>query len=279
MSDDLVTLIRRGLTVHDLSRPYLVGMPQSPSHPPYLRTMPRRHGDLVRTDGGSSASDLIVFGTHVGTHIDAIGHIAQDGLLHGDIDAVEAQRGGGFHDHGIHRFEPGLFRAILLDVPAAIGVDALEPDHQITPSELESALALAGVSPTQGDVLLVRSGWGARWDDGPAYVGTATGVPGVGVDGARWLAAHRPLAVGGDSITFEQDHPGEGHAALPVHRILLVEHGINIVENLDLERIARAGTREFALVLAPLMLVGATGSPVRALALVPGRRAGPDPSR
>ncbi len=269
MSDDLLAVVRRGLTVHDLSRPYVLGMPQSPSHPPYFRAMPRRHGDFMRSDGGTSASDLITFGTHVGTHIDALGHIAQDGLLHGGVDAHRAQVGGGFAEHGIHVFPPGLFRAILLDVPAALGVEALTPEHEVVPADLEAALALTGVTPEAGDVLLVRTGWGARWDDGPAYVGVETGVPGVGVQGARWLAMHAPRAVGGDSITFERDAPGEGHASLPVHRVLLVEHGINIVENLDLEGVARAGVRVFTLVLAPLPLIGATGSPLRALAVVP----------
>lgn len=268
MSDGFLAALRRGVVVHDLSRPYVIGMPQSPSHPPYFRAMPRRHGDAMRSDGGSSASDIITFGTHVGTHIDALGHIAQDGLLHGDVDAAAAQRGGGFLVHGIHAFSPGLFRTILLDVPATLGVGGLEPDHEITPSQLEAALALTGVTPEVGDVLLVRTGWGARWADGAAYVGVKTGVPGVGVDGAHWLAAHRPRAVGGDSITFERDMPGEGHAQLPVHRIMLVEHGINIVENLDLEGISQVGLSEFTLVLAPLPLVGATGSPLRALAIV-----------
>lgn len=271
MDDRLLEVVSEGLDVHDLSRPYLIGMPQSPSHPPYFRAMPRRHGDAMREDGGSSASDLVTFGTHVGTHIDALGHIAQDGLLHGGVDAHREQVGGGFARHGIDAFAPGLFRAILLDIPAVLGVDVLDPEHEVVPSELEDALVRTGASPREGDVLLVRTGWGALWDDGAAYAGVATGVPGVGVEGARWLAGLRPRAVGGDSITFERDEPGEGHRSLPVHRVLLVEHGINIVENLDLEGVSRAGLRTFTLVLAPLTLVGATGSPLRALALVPRR--------
>jgi kynurenine formamidase len=268
MVDGLLEAVQRGVTVYDLSRPYVIGMPQSSSHPPYYRAMPKRHGDVVRADGGSSASDIVTFGTHVGTHIDALGHIAQDGLLTGGTDAASAQVGGGFSDHGIHTFSPGLFRAILLDVPAALEVETLAPDHEITPAQLDVALERSGATPTAGDIMLVRSGWGKRWEDGDAYVGVATGVPGVGAAGARWLAAFLPVAVGADTITFERDQPGEGHASLPVHRILLVEHGINIIENLDLEGVAQAGLSEFTLVVAPLPLVGATGSPLRALAVV-----------
>lgn len=268
MTDRLLAALRRGTLTYDLARPYVIGMPQSPNHPAYWRAMPRRHGDAVRADGGSAANDLITLGTHVGTHVDALGHVSQDGLLHGAVDAAAAQTGGAFPDHGIHIFLSGLYRGLLLDVPAALGLDTCEPGYEITPADLEAALALTGTTPEADDVLLVRSGWGARWDEGPGYVGTVTGVPGVAADGARWLASHRPRAVGADSIAFERLEPGKGHALLPAHRILLVEAGINIIETMNLEDIARDGVRAFTLVLAPLPLMGATGSPVRPLAVI-----------
>ena len=270
MTDRLLDAVRNGTTMYDLSRPYVVGMPQSPNHPPYWRAMPRRHGDMVREDGASAANDLITLGTHVGTHIDALGHVSQDGMLHGGTRADQAQVGGGFPDHGIHRFEPALVRGILLDVPGALGIDTCEPGYEITPDDLDAALSRTGVDPEPGDVLLVRSGWGARWGEGAAYVGAVSGVPGVSEAGARWLASHRPRAAGADSIAFERLEPGKGHALLPAHRVLLVETGINIIETMNLEDIARECVLEFTLVLAPLPLVGATGSPVRPLAVVTG---------
>ena len=268
MSDAILEAIRAGARTFDLARPYEVGMPQSPNHPAYWRALPRRHGDRVREDGGSAANDLITMGTHVGTHIDALGHVSQEGLLHGGVDAELAQVGGAFPAHGIHVFGSSVTRGLLLDVPAALGVDHCEGGYEITPDDLTAAVALTGTEPEPGDVLLVRSGWGRRWEDGPAYVGFETGVPGVGEDGARWLASTAPRAVGADTIAFERLGPGLGHAVLPAHRVLLVEQGVNIIETLALEEISAAGAREFTLVLAPLPLVGATGSPVRPLAII-----------
>jgi len=268
MSDPILDAVRLGTLTYDLSRPYVVGMPQSPNHPAYWRALPRRHGDAVRADGGSAANDMITMGTHVGTHIDALGHVSQDGLLHGGTAAAEAQVGGSFPDHGIHTFAAGLSRGILLDVPAVLGLARCDDGYEITPADLDAALALTGTAPEPGDVLLVRSGWGSRWHEGAAYIGHAAGVPGVSEAGARWLAAHAPRAVGADTIAFEQLEAGKGHAVLPAHRVLLVEAGINIIETMNLEEIAAAGVRVFTLVLAPLPLVGATGSPVRPLAIV-----------
>ena len=268
MSDDLLEIVRRGVTAYDLSRPYVIGMPQSPNHPAYWHSLPRRHGDKVREDGGSAANDIIVLGTHVGTHIDALAHVSHGGRLHGDLDAVEVQVGGRFPVHGVDQVSPGLRGAVLLDVPAALGLDACEPGYEISPADLDAALDRTGATPQPGDVLLVRSGWGARWDEGEAYVGRDSGVPGVGEAGARWLAAHRPSAVGADSIAFECLPPGKGHAVLPAHRVLLVETGINIIETMNLEEIASNGLTDFVLAVTPLPLVGATGSPLRPLALV-----------
>jgi kynurenine formamidase len=271
MSDALLELVRRGVHIIDLGRPMFVGMPQSPNHPAYWHTLPRRHGDTVRADGGSAANDMIVTGTHVGTHIDALAHVSHDGRLHGGVDAGAAGIGGRFMRHGVHTIEPMVRRGVLLDVPAALGLEMCPAGHEIVPEELEAAEKRAGVVVERGDVVLVRSGWGRRFDEGTeAYVGKATGVPGVGEDGACWLAARRPHAVGADTIAFERLAPGGGHSLLPAHRVLLVDSGIYIIEALALEELAASRVYEFTLVLIPINLVGATGSPVRPLAVIAG---------
>ncbi len=269
MTDPLLEAVTSGLDVVDLGRQYRVGMPQSPNHPHFWHTLPRRHGDMSRPDGASAANDMITMGTHVGTHIDALAHVSLDGRLHGGADAQEAGRGGRFDEHGVHTIEPMVCRGVLLDVAAHHGVDGLEGGYEITVDDLEATRAAAGVDIGEGDVVLVRSGWGRLFDEGPAYVGRDTGVPGVAEAGARWLAEHRPRAVGADTIAFERLAPGGGHSLLPGHNVLLVEHGIYIVEAMDLERLSATGWAAFTFVLIPLNLYGATGSPVRPLAMRP----------
>lgn len=266
-ADALLAAVAAGVEVVDLARPMTLGMPQSPNHPQYRLAMPRRHGDAVRADGGSAANDLLVTGTHVGTHIDALGHVSHCGRLHGGADAEEVQRGGRLASHGVDQIPPMICRGVLLDVAAMVGVPALEGGREITVGELQRCAEHQGTPLRPGDAVLIRSGWGRHWDDGAAYVGHGTGVPGVGESGARWLADHRPVAVGADTIAFECLPAGAGHALLPAHRVLLVESGVHIVETLDLEGLSARGVREFVFVLAPLPLVGATGSPVRPLAL------------
>ena len=198
-------------------------------------------------------------GTHVGTHIDALGHVSHCGQLHGGVDAAAAQLGGRLTSHGVEQIPPIVARCLLLDIPAVRGVESLPGGEEITPEDLEAALARTGTEIRPGDVLLIRSGWGCHWSDGEAYVGRESGVPGVGEAGARWLASRRPVAVGADTIAFECLAPGTGHALLPAHRVLLVDEGIYIIETMALDELAAAGATVCTIVVAPLHLVGATG--------------------
>ncbi|GAA2860644.1 cyclase family protein [Pseudonocardia halophobica] len=264
----LLDAVRAGARVIELGHPLYTGMPSSPNHPGFRMTLERRHGDAVRPDGGSASNEIIVTGGHVGTHVDALSHVSHEGLLHGGIDAAEAQRGGKHTAHGAETIPPMVTRGVLLDVAAVHGVDTLEGGYGVTAGDLEAAAARVGAEPGRGDIALVRTGWGRLFGDTTAYLGKESGVPGVTVDGARWLAERGVVATGSDTTAFEQIPAGAGHRVLPVHRVLLVEHGIHIVEHLALEDAAAAGLGEFLAVFAPLRIVGGTGAPVRPLAVV-----------
>lgn len=261
-------MVSSGVEMIDLGRSLSNGMPQSPNHPQFWHSLPRRHGDQIRGDGGSAANDLISMGTHVGTHIDALAHVSQDGNLYGGVDAQDACIGGKYVSHGVHTIEPMVRRGVMLDVARAKGVPSLDGAEEIFASDLELCLRLQSVAVTADDVVLIRSGWGSKFYNGSEYVGRESGVPGIGADGARWFRDKRVHAVGADSIAFEHLAPHAGHSLLPAHRILLVESGIYIIESLDLEELSARGIYEFVLVLVPMNIYGATGSPVRPLALI-----------
>jgi kynurenine formamidase len=265
--DAIAAAIADGVEIFDLGQPLYVGMPQSSMHPKFQLTLQRRHGDLVRPDGGSGANELIVTGGHVGTHIDAFAHISFEGHLHGGVDAYEAQVGGRFSKHGAETIAPIVARGILLDVPAALGIERCPPAYEVTKADLEAALELTGAQPRKGDVLLVRTGWGQLYGDPVAFENLKEGTPGPGVPAATWLADLQPRAIGSDTIAFERLPPIEAVPTLPVHSLLLVERGIHIIEILALEELAAAALRVFTFVLSPLRIVGATGSPARPLAL------------
>ena len=262
-------MIAANYRVYDLGRPLEAVTPVAPGHPNFRMALLRRHGDVQRPDGSSSANELISTSGHTGTHIDAFAHFSKDGRLQGGHDAQEASRGSRFKVHGVETIAPIVARGVLLDVAAAEGSAVLEPGRPITAGDVEKTCRHHGVEIGAGDAVLFRTGWPVgRYDQEAAYVGWPTGVPGPDETAARWLADRRVQVAGSDTIAFEWLAPGAGHTKLPVHVILLVENGIHIIEVLDLEELAAAGVREFLFVCSPLKLVGATGSPVRPLALV-----------
>jgi kynurenine formamidase len=268
LKDGLLDALESGIEIYDLAQPLAAETPHSPNHPPFRMALVRRHGDMVRDDGSSAASELISTGGHTGTHVDALAHVSHRGHLHGGTPAGEAQQGGRFSVLGVDTIEPLVCRGVLLDVAGLRGVDVLRGGYGITEEDLASAEREAGVQVMAGDVALIRSGWGQHFGDADVFLGHETGVPGPTEEAARWLADRGVLATGAETIAYEQIKPEVGHALLPVHRLLLVEHGIHIIEVMNLSGLAAAGVHEFVFVLAPLKIVGGTGSPVRPLALV-----------
>jgi len=116
--------------------------------------------------------------------------------------------------------------------------------------------------------VLIGTGWSKNWENKDLYQGQSLGTPGIGEAGARWLAAKKPRACGGETIAFEHIPARAGHRELPVHRVFLVESGIHIIETMKLDELAETGVYEFLFVLTPLNLQGATGSPTRPLAVL-----------
>lgn len=252
----------------DLSHPLQKGMPIHPAHPPFHITLNNRHGDVLRSCGHSSSNELMVTSTHSATHIDALCHVSDHGSLFGCYDADEQQRGTDlFKVHGAETIAPIFRRGILLDVARTLNVDALDPAYEITPADLEAAEARSGARIKAGDVVLVRTGWSAFWSDSPRYLGlNSAGAPGPGVAGGRWLAERKPFSVGSDTSAFEvMNHH---NITLEVHLVLIAQNGIHIIENLNLEELGREARGAFAFLAVPVRITGATGSPVRPLALL-----------
>lgn len=81
-------------------------------------------------------------------------------------------------------------------------------------------------------------------DRGVGFAGCAQGSF-DGPSGARWLADRQVRAVGADTIALEQITSSAGLSQLPVHRILLREEGINLIELMNLEELSGAGVAEF----------------------------------
>ena len=257
-----------GLRRFDLAQRWRPGMPHYPTHPPYMHSLTKLHGDFTLENGASSASDAIAMGTHTGTHIDALCHYSRDGRLHGGVEVAGVQDWShGIGRHGIETLELILRRGVLLDV-ARLATSATEKERPlaaelgIDAAMLARAEEASGTQLRPGDIALVRTGWSRYWNEPKRFL-NGLKLPGVMPDGARWLAQRGVWAAGSDTAAFEK----MPSPLMEVHVHLLVDCGIHIIECLQLEELSDAAVREFLFVAAPLKLDGATGSPLRPYAL------------
>lgn len=242
------------------------GMARHPHHPPYAFSMAKTHGGFGYKNGVSAAMEMIAMGAHVGTHVDALGHVAVDGKVYGDRDVAQGVAGNSGLDVGsIEETPPLIGQGHLVDLPALLGRD-LTPSDGIGPEHFEEWFS-DRLAPRRGSVVLVRTGWMQYWSDPERYIGLSTGLPGVTLDGARWLSDRGILATGSDTMNYEHK-PDSKIINLPVHVHNLVENGIPILEMLDLETLAASGVEEFTFIAVPLRIGGGTGSPARPLAIV-----------
>jgi kynurenine formamidase len=258
----------RGAKVYDLEQPRYPGMPIHPVHRPgYFYALHRRHRDANQQPSRrTGASGVLTMMEHSGTHLDALCHQACDLRLFGGVPVDAVETPGGFTQLGVETVPPLLGPGVLLDVAGWKGQPRLPPQAGITAEELAACAAAQGVEVRPGDVLLVRTGYAPLWDDAPAYLDAA----GVARSGTLWAAERGVVAVGADNMAWDApgEHDPETGATLFGHVYLLPQKGIYILENLNLEELARDRRYRFAFVGIPLKLRGATGSPLRPLALV-----------
>lgn len=205
------------------------------------------------------AAEAVTGTLHVSTHIDGLAHIAAEGKIFGGHDVADVRSDRGFTVGGMEEVPPILTRGLVLDIAGFHGVAALPDGYEVTPREIKAALGRSGLEIRSGDAVLVRTGKVREYyTDAAAY---QRAQPGVGADAAIWMY-EQGMAVLGTDTTGTEPLPflDENRTT---HRVMLVERGVHLVENLYLDEAAGAGAAEGLFLCLPLRITGATGSWVR----------------
>lgn len=266
MQDTLIELLKNARVI-DLEQPRFQGMPIHPSHKPgYFYALHRRHRDTAGAGPRTSASGVLTMMEHTGTHIDALCHQACAHTLFGNVATDSVETPSGFKALGVEHVPPLIKRGVLLDVATWKEQTPLPKHYSISADELIACAKAQQVEVHKGDVLLVRTGFDTLWSDEATYLQAA----GVGKSGTLWAAEKGVVAVGADNMAWDtpKDVDPDTGATLFAHIHLLTQKGIYIIENLDLRALAAERRYVFAFIGIPLKFQGATGSPIRPLALV-----------
>ncbi|OKI86180.1 cyclase family protein [Streptomyces sp. CB02414] len=221
------------------------------------------HADLGCAPGTGSHEDAVVMSTHTASHMDALVHVYAEHRHYNGVghDTMRAETGAG--RLGIENVGGLASRGVLLDMVRHFGAgEYLRPGHAIGGADLAAAAAAQGVEVRAGDAVLIRTGYLQFLTGGSAEgVPRPTGIPGIDASAAQWLVERDVVAVGADNAAVEVLPFAEGDF-LHVHKMLLVDCGIYLLEFLDLSAPAADEAWEGLLTVGPLKITGGTGSPV-----------------
>jgi kynurenine formamidase len=266
LNSALRSLIGSG-RVFSLQQPLDAEMPQWAAQPAYHLTNVVSHDEMasIMDRPATGSFERIEHSGHSGTHIDALCHVGRwhddQPFLHGEVPVREIQSPNGFSRLGAEEFPPILVRGVLLDVVAEKGVATLPDLYQISADDLRRCEARQGVKVEAGCAPLIRTGFARYWKADPArYIGQGAGG---GAEAARYLAEQGCVVTGADTANYEV----LAFPTLPAPGILVYEHGIPIVENLNLEELAEAKVYEFLFITLPIAFSGSTGSQVHPIAI------------
>jgi kynurenine formamidase len=201
----------------------------------------------------------------VGTQFDTFSHQMIGNSMYNCFKLEDISTRSGFTKLGVENVGALMTRGVMIDVAAFKHVDMLGPTYEITVQDLQQALAAQKLTLQPGDAVIIHTGWGKLWGKDNARFQKS--APGIGVAAAEWLARQNPMLVGSDNSAIEVAPNPNPQLAGPVHQIMLVVNGIHLLENLKLDDLAAKRVYEFALILEPLKIQGATGSTVAPIAI------------
>jgi kynurenine formamidase len=233
-----------------------------------------RHFDLFmkptrmnpeRNRRGSNEELVVAEMGQVGTQFDSFGHQTIGDGLYNCFALNDVMTRTGFTRLGVENVGTLMTRGVLVDVAALRGVEILPDRYEITVEDLEQALRRQQTTLQAGDAVLIYTGWGTLYESDPERFGGSG--PGIGVAAAQWLVERDPMLVGSDNTPVEVSPNPDPAISLPVHQIMLVVNGIHLVERMKLDELASKRVYEFAFVVQPLKLKGATGSTVSPVAI------------
>lgn len=259
-------LVRHGKVI-GLSQPLSSTMPVPPHRQRPAHFMTRDGGDYAagarRPDAFQFADDMIVLPLHAGTHIDCLCHVWYEDKLYNGFSGNTVRSSGALR-LGAETLKPIVTRGVLIDLVAVAG-RPLNGGESVGRVFVEEACRRAGITVRRGDAVLLRTGWyEAHAQAAQADFNTE---PGIDVEAALFLADAGAALVGADNYAIEVLPFPEG-TVFPVHKRLIRDYGVLLLEGLVLKPLAEAGATEFLFVAAALPIVGATASPLTPVAVL-----------
>jgi kynurenine formamidase len=225
----------------------------------------------------SYMEDTYLSQSHVGTHIDGVGHIGIKDCYYNQTPMGKFVTQNYLKKLGLEHIKTFATRGVIIDlvkvfqeagklkVNAACTAPCLDGGTVITEADLQAGLKMYNVTLREGDAVFLHTGWVDLFKQFPKQNAVYNGSePGIGKSAADWLVSQKVVAVGADTWAVEVI-PGENKdEAFPVHATLITDNGIHIIENVRTDLIAAEAANSkratFFLSMTVPKAVGTTGT-------------------
>jgi len=256
-----------------IGKTYALGVetgPDSPAYPPrsYSMTILQLDDGTGTPLGSNKATgndDLMNMWMGIGSQIDGLGHMGINHVYYNGNHASDFVTPKGLTKLSIDKLPPMVSRGVLLDMTKLLGTDIIAPGTAFNRKEIDAAAKAANLEIEHGDVVLFHTGWlNVMYSDPVRFM---AGQPGLGLEGARYLAELGVVAVGADNWALEVLPAEDKTHAFPVHPELLAKNGVYILENMDTRALAADNATEFLFVLGQPRFVGAVQAVINPIAI------------
>ena len=210
--------------------------------------------------------DIIAGWVGIGTQFDGLGHIGVDNLYFNCNKATDFALTDGLKKLGVENVPAIATRGVLLDMAGYFNTDIVKEGTAFNRAEIEGAMKRQGIkSIEKGDVVLFYSGWLKLIGKDNKRFGSV--APGLGREGAKYLASLEVAMVGTDTWAFEVIPFEKDAGVFEVHQILIPLNGIHILENINTEEMVRDQAWEFLFTLGPARITGGVQAIVNPIAI------------
>ncbi len=252
---------------------YALGVETGPESPAYA---PRQYAmTILQLDSGAAEplgsnratgnDDLMYLWMGIGSQIDGLGHMGIDHVYYNGNHANDFVSVTGLTKLSVDKLPPIVTRGVMLDMAKHMGKPILPEGTAFNSAEIKAAARAQNVTIESGDVVLFHTGWlNIAEQDAVRFM---AGQPGLGVDGAKYLAELGVVAVGADNWALEVLPSEDPAQAFPVHPELLAKNGVYILENMDTRALAADGVSEFLFVLGQPRFVGSVQAVINPVAI------------
>jgi kynurenine formamidase len=223
-------------------------------------------GPRVGENSATSNDDILMTYVGIGSQLDGLGHLGIDHRYYNGLRAQDFVAPGGLRELGTDTVPPIATRGVLLDMAGLKGVETVRAGTAYNRAEIDAAVKRQGLAPiAKGDVVIFHSGWQKKPLSDPDNQNLQH--PGVGVEGAKYLASLGVVAVGADTIAVEVIPFENPNRPFEVHQTFLAKNGVYILENMVTGELAADRAYEFLFVLGQPKFKGAVQAVINPIAI------------